>query len=52
MWRRTYQLQGLESSRVLCGEYVYKDLVSHTLGFMEYVPALAADSYVAEVSKG
>ncbi|HRJ41753.1 MAG: penicillin-binding protein 2 [Caldilineaceae bacterium] len=44
----TYQLQGVRVQQVPVREYVYKDLVSHTLGFMGPIPALAADSYVAE----
>jgi len=43
-----YQLPGVKVQQVPVREYVYGDLVSHTLGFMGPIPALAADSYAAE----
>lgn len=44
----TYQLQGVKVQQIPVREYVFSDLVSHSLGFMGPIPALAAESYVAE----
>ncbi len=44
----TFQLQGVQVQQIPVRDYVYGDLVSHVLGFMGPIPALAAETYTAE----
>ncbi len=44
----TYQLRGVKVQQIPVRDYVYKELVSHTLGFMGPIPALASEIYESE----
>lgn len=44
----TFQLPGIVVQQVPVREYTYGEVVSHALGFMGPIPALAADIYAAE----
>lgn len=44
----TYQLPGVQVQQIPVREYTFGELVSHTLGFMGPIPALAAEIYEAE----
>ena len=43
-----YQLKGVKVQQIPVRDYVYKDLISHVLGFMGPIPALAAEIYKSE----
>jgi penicillin-binding protein 2 len=44
----TYQLPGVKVQQVPVRDYVFGDVVSHSLGFMGPIPALAAEIYESE----
>lgn len=44
----TFQLPGIVVQQIPVREYTYGEVVSHALGFMGPIPALAADIYAAE----
>ncbi len=44
----TYQLPGVEVQQIPVRDYVFGEIVSHSLGFMGPIPALAAEIYKSE----